>query len=111
MRFVFIAVLAALFVVPVGTTAQSPADPPKSDAKPEADEGQGQDGQGDEERQSISALKYLANKQDSDGSWGNTAITGFVLLAFMSNGHVPNQGDLRQGRRGRAYGTCSPGAR
>ena len=39
------------------------------------------------------ALKYLANKQDSDGSWGNTAITGFVLLAFMSNGHVPNQGD------------------
>jgi hypothetical protein len=39
------------------------------------------------------ALKYLADKQDSDGSWGNTAISGFVLLAFMANGHMPNQGD------------------
>jgi hypothetical protein len=39
------------------------------------------------------ALKYLAKQQGSDGSWGNTAITGFVLLAFMANGHVPNQGD------------------
>ncbi len=39
------------------------------------------------------ALKYLAEKQETDGSWGNTAITGFVLLAFMANGHMPNQGD------------------
>ncbi|HSQ58809.1 MAG TPA: prenyltransferase/squalene oxidase repeat-containing protein, partial [Gemmata sp.] len=39
------------------------------------------------------ALRYLARAQGSDGSWGNTAITGFVLLAFMANGHVPNQGD------------------
>jgi hypothetical protein len=43
-------------------------------------------------------LAWLAEKQNSDGSWGdsryphNTAITGFTLLAFMSNGHVPNQG-------------------
>jgi len=39
------------------------------------------------------ALRYLADKQEADGSWGNTAITGFVLLAFMANGHGPNQGD------------------
>ena len=39
------------------------------------------------------ALKFLAKKQDRDGSWGNTAITGFTLLAFMANGHMPNQGD------------------
>lgn len=39
------------------------------------------------------ALKYLADRQENDGSWGNTAITGFVLLAFMANGHMPNQGD------------------
>ena len=39
------------------------------------------------------ALRFLAKRQDSDGSWGNTAITGFALLAFMANGHVPNQGD------------------
>ena len=44
------------------------------------------------------ALEWLASKQNSDGSWGdsrypnNTAITGFALMAFMSQGHVPNQG-------------------
>jgi hypothetical protein len=38
------------------------------------------------------ALAYLKTKQDKDGAWGNTAITSFALLAFMSNGHVPNQG-------------------
>ena len=39
------------------------------------------------------ALKFLADKQEQDGSWGNTAITGFTLLAFMANGHMPNQGE------------------
>jgi squalene cyclase len=38
------------------------------------------------------ALKYLKSQQNSDGSWGNTAITAFTLLAFMSNGNVPTQG-------------------
>ncbi len=37
-------------------------------------------------------------KQNSDGSWSdgsyphNTAITSFALLAFLSQGHLPNQG-------------------
>lgn len=38
------------------------------------------------------ALRYLKGQQNSDGSWGNTAITAFALMAFMSNGNVPNQG-------------------
>jgi squalene cyclase len=44
------------------------------------------------------ALQWLAEKQNSDGSWGearyphNTAITAFALLGFMSQGHVPGQG-------------------
>lgn len=44
------------------------------------------------------ALKWLAERQNSDGSWSdgsyphNTAITAFALLAFMSQGHLPNQG-------------------
>jgi prenyltransferase beta subunit len=38
------------------------------------------------------ALKWMADQQAGDGSWGNTAITSFAILAFMSNGHVPNQG-------------------
>ena len=44
------------------------------------------------------ALEWLADKQNTDGSWSdgryphNTAITVFALLAFMSQGHVPNQG-------------------
>src|SRR4026209_645396 len=53
---------------------------------------------GDGEKSTAKALEWLASKQNSDGSWGdsrypnNTAITGFALMAFMSQGHVPNQG-------------------
>src|SRR5580658_837756 len=44
------------------------------------------------------AYEWLAARQNSDGSWGdpnypnNTAITGFALLAFMSQGHLPTEG-------------------
>lgn len=44
------------------------------------------------------ALAWLAKQQNTDGSWSdgsyshNTAITSFALLAFMSQGHLPNQG-------------------
>jgi prenyltransferase beta subunit len=44
------------------------------------------------------ALKWLAARQNADGSWSdgrythNTAITSFALLALMSQGHLPNQG-------------------
>jgi squalene cyclase len=44
------------------------------------------------------ALEWLAAKQNSDGSWSegryahNTAITSFALLAFLSQGHLPNRG-------------------
>jgi len=44
------------------------------------------------------ALEWLASQQNADGSWGdgryphNTAVTSFVLLAFLSQGHLPGQG-------------------
>src|SRR5215467_3869342 len=44
------------------------------------------------------ALEWLAQRQNADGSWSegryphNTAITSFALLAFMAQGHLPNQG-------------------
>ena len=44
------------------------------------------------------ALEWLARQQATDGSFSdgayshNTAITGFAMLAFMSQGHLPNQG-------------------
>src|SRR5438128_12462988 len=44
------------------------------------------------------ALEWLARKQNPSGSWStsrfpqNTAVTAFALLAFMSQGHLPNQG-------------------
>jgi squalene cyclase len=38
------------------------------------------------------ALTWLKDHQQRDGSWGNTAVTSFAILAFMANGHVPNQG-------------------
>src|SRR6516162_3117981 len=43
-------------------------------------------------------LQWLAGRQAADGSWSdgryahNTAVTSFALLAFMSQGHLPNQG-------------------
>ena len=54
-------------------------------------------------------LAFLAACQNSDGSWSdgryphNPAITSFALLAFLSQGHVPNQGtygkELAKGTR------------
>ena len=44
------------------------------------------------------ALDWLAKPQNPDGSWSdgsyahNTAITAFALLGFMSQGHLPDQG-------------------
>lgn len=44
------------------------------------------------------ALAWLARQQNADGSWSdsryphNTAITSFALLAFMSQGNLPNKG-------------------
>jgi prenyltransferase beta subunit len=43
-------------------------------------------------------LTWIAANQNPDGSWSdgkyahNTAITSFALLAFLSQGHLPNQG-------------------
>ncbi len=84
--FVLAAVFAALFAMPTTGTAQPPTDPkaPVED-KVKMDP---------ETKKAVEkALKYLAKEQDGQGGWGNTAITGFVLMAFMSNGHLPNQGD------------------
>ena len=38
------------------------------------------------------ALMYLKGAQAADGSWGNSAVTGFALLAYLSNGHLPDRG-------------------
>jgi squalene cyclase len=38
------------------------------------------------------ALVFLKNSQHKDGSWGRAAITAYAIMAFMSNGHTPNQG-------------------
>jgi hypothetical protein len=44
------------------------------------------------------AYEFFKRKQKDDGSWGDsrypnsTAITSFVLMAYMSQGHLPNQG-------------------
>ena len=40
------------------------------------------------------ALSFLAKEQERNGSWGrqNTAVTAFAIMAFLANGHVPDQG-------------------
>src|SRR5262245_21547764 len=51
-------------------------------------------------RATARALEWLAARQNADGSWTdgryghNTAITAFALLAFMSQGQLPNQGQF-----------------
>ena len=48
------------------------------------------------------ALKYLASKQTATGAWGATgeekqrqiAMTGYVLMAFLSGGHLPGEGEF-----------------
>jgi hypothetical protein len=74
------AVLASTVVV--STTPAAP--PPKTEDKVKMDEAT---------KAAVGkALDWLKDNQNSDGSWGNTAVTSFALLAFMSNGHLPNQG-------------------
>lgn len=80
--------LGGVFAAPAAT------QPPATDEKPMSVVPKDNVKMDDDTKKAVDkALKYLADKQESDGSWGNTAITGFVLLAFMSNGHMPTQGD------------------
>ena len=52
------------------------------------------------ERIIVGALKYLASKQKSNGSWGENsferghpvAITGYTLIALQSGGNLPGEG-------------------
>jgi hypothetical protein len=91
MRFLFAAVLAIMLAIPAASTAQPPDNPTKTDTKGMDKDKVKMD---PETKKAVdAALKYLAKQQSADGSWGITAVTSFVLLAFMSNGHVPNQGD------------------
>jgi hypothetical protein len=92
MRSIVAALLAIALVIPSALTAQPPASPPA--AEPIAPEKDKVKMDAEVKKAVDNALKFLAKEQSrADGSWGNTATTGFVLLAFMSNGNVPNQGE------------------
>jgi hypothetical protein len=83
MRACVAATLVLLFAVPSSPAADPQPAPErekvKMDEKTKAAVGK--------------ALKWMKDQQAADGSWGNTAITAFALLAYMANGHVPNQGE------------------
>jgi prenyltransferase beta subunit len=92
MRFVLAFVLAAAFVGVFATPAAT--QPPKEEPKAGGVVPKDNVKMDDVTKKAVDkALKYLAEKQENDGAWGNTAITGFALLAFMANGHMPNQGE------------------
>jgi squalene cyclase len=80
--------LGSLSLIPAADEKKDP--PKKSDDKVELDAAT--------KKATARALEWLASKQNSDGSWGesrfphNTAITSFAMLAMMSQGHVPGQG-------------------
>ncbi len=84
MRFLT-AVLVALVLLTPATNRAQDKPRPKKEEKVKID---------DETKKAIDkALKRLSELQKNNGSWGgNTAVTAFVVLAYMSNGHVPNQG-------------------
>ena len=94
MRLVLAAAAALLFAVPVAPAIQPPDMPIPGPEKDRV--------KMDEKTKAAvdRALRWLRSQQAGDGSWGNnrerTAITAFTLLAFMSNGHVPNQGPYGQ---------------
>lgn len=80
-----LALLAGVAAVP-SASADDPPPPEKDKVKIDPDT----------KRAIDKALNYLKNQQNPNGSWGHsayTAITGFVLLSFMANGHLPNQGE------------------
>lgn len=83
--------VAALLLV-AAPALGAPADLPKGKDK---DEVKMPD---DARKATAKALAWLAKCQNADGSWSdsryphNPAITSFALLAFLSQGHVPDQG-------------------
>lgn len=87
MRFLPLLAFLLLVTVPVAA-AQPPASDPADKDKVKMDE---------QTKAAVEkALKWLKDQQNADGSWGSTtktAMTSFALLAFMANGHVPNQGN------------------
>lgn len=89
MRLVLTATALLLFTVPPTPGVQPPDAPDRPAADPDKDRVK------IDERTKAAvdkALRWLKDQQAGDGSWGNTAISSFALLAFMANGHVPNQG-------------------
>jgi hypothetical protein len=90
MRLGLVAAAVLLAAVPTVPAAHPAAQPPGDSAAPAEKDRVKMD---DETKKTVDrALSYLKDQQQRDGGWGNTAITSFALLAFMANGHVPNQG-------------------
>jgi hypothetical protein len=84
--------LAALAVA-VGHTPTKARPQPPADRAP-AEPGKDRVKMDEATKRAVAkALRWMKDQQNPDGSWGNTAITGFALLAFMANGHLPNQGE------------------
>jgi hypothetical protein len=85
---VLVVAFAGVFASPAAT------QPPKDDLKPVSVVPKDNVKMDEATKKAVDkALKFLADKQEADGAWGNTAVTGFTLLAFMANGHMPNQGE------------------
>ena len=82
-----------LLLAPLTAAAADPAEP-KGKAKRKDDVKMPDSAK----KATARALAWLAKQQNSDGSWSearyphNPAITAFAVLAFLSQGHLPNQG-------------------
>jgi len=87
--------ILALFSLLVPALLVAPAQAPKKGKEKDKYEVKMPD---NARKATAKALAWLATKQNNDGSWSesryphNPAITSFALLAFLSQGHLPNQG-------------------
>src|SRR4051812_1142885 len=94
-----VALIISSFVIGHSSFAQVP-DRPRG-AAATAGIGQERVTVDDKTEQTIrGALKYLASKQNSNGSWTasdgerqEVAMTGYVLITFLSCGHLPDEGE------------------
>ena len=104
-------VLCAALFSASSLLAQDEATPPAEKAKPQAEKAEAAKPQAmdptsvlDEQQwkevdESINrALKWLATQQEEDGSFpsiqnGQPGVTGLCMMAFLSQGHIPGEGE------------------
>lgn len=93
--FILVSLIGSQFLAPIAHAAPEPEAKARSGAEDVVVDERS-------ERLINAGLKYLASRQQPNGSWAEgdrnhaAAITAYVLIAFMATGNVPNEGEYGQ---------------